>query len=189
MTKESLFRKFKKKLFATPARRLGTSGELLCQYMYNLRNSGTTDYDKVDADTGNHVEIKFTTAKKGVYDAVISADNLIPVIVSTEKVFKHNEANSDDFDFCAIHQIKKWLFDKLLYGIIFKDRIEIFSVTPDKLIEIPTYSERKSGFRPGEGEFFITHDNIDYHRKNNLISIVPMRDFFDMFYSPAFIVS
>lgn len=121
----------------------------------------------------NIVEIKVSRAlNKDLHKTSV----LEQLIVSQDRILVPFDKN-DDF-LCNIQQIKPSLFDTLIYGIFFDDKICIFQIESEVLV-----SDKKIGYidkqhrgNNGEGQFHIKRHNLNYHLENFLTKVVNYED-------------
>lgn len=162
---DALIKEFRDGIFALRTRRFGTVAEIMIKRLYDLDESGSLAFDKRDRNSGDRIEVKFSTVMKE-NDDKIRDDNVI------EQCKKANLANramrSSDtarysFD-CNIQQVKRREFDVLYYGLFFADQIEIYRMDSDEILDCPGYSDKQHRGNEGEGQFHLNDGNIEYHR-------------------------
>lgn len=171
---------FRDGIFALRTRRFGTVAEIMIKRLYDLDESGSLAFDKRARTTNERIEVKFSTVMKG-NDATIREDNVI------EQCYKANLANramnsyeSGSFD-CIIQQVKRTEFDVLYYGLFFADRIEIFKMRSDEILDCPGYSDKQHRGNKGEGQFHLNQGNIEYHRRDHLERTLTYEELYDLF--------
>ena len=163
--------KFRDGIFALRTRRFGTVAEIMIKRLYNLDESGSLAFDKMEKMTNKRIEVKFSTVMKK-NEAKIYEDNVI------DQCYKANLANramnsfeTGRFD-CNIQQVKRTEFDVLYYGLFFADQIEIFMMKSSEISNCPGYSDKQHRGNEGEGQFHLNQSNMEYHRKHYLQQIL-----------------
>jgi len=154
-------------IFALRTRRFGTVAEIMIKRLYDLDESGSLAFDKRDRNSKERIEVKFSTVMKA-NDDKIRDDNVIDQCKKANlanRAMKSSETNKYKFD-CNIQQIKAKEFDLLYYGLFFADKIEIFKMTSEEVLNCPGYSDKQHRGNEGEGQFHLNESNIGYHRKN-----------------------
>lgn len=177
---DTVINNFREGIFALQTRRFGTVAELMIEVLYNLQKSKTLRFDK--KDNNQRVEIKFSKGLKENSDT-IQKNNLIQQCLEAltiNRAFDSTEATSQNFD-CNIQQIKKKEFDILYYGIFFKDHIEIFKIKADEINNLNNYSNKQHRGNVGEGQFHLTNNNIEEHRKKYLVKILSYEELYELF--------
>ena len=161
---------FRDGIFALRTRRFGTVAEIMIKVLYGLDESGSLAFDKRDTESNARVEVKFSTVMKE-NDDKIREDNVIDQCNKANlanRAMSSADVKTSNFD-CNIQQIKRKEFDLLYYGLFFSDRIEIFKMSSDQILDCQGYSDKQHRGNEGEGQFHINQDNIEYHRKNFLV--------------------
>ena len=180
MDKETL-QTFRDGIFALRTRRFGTVAEIMIKKLYGLDESGSLAYDKKNRDSDERVEIKFSTVMKE-NDAKIRDDNVIDQCNKANlanRAMSSNEVSTSNFD-CNIQQVKRKEFDILYYGLFFSDRIEIFKMTSNQILDCQGYSDKQHRGNEGEGQFHINQDNIMYHRNNFLQQTLSYAELYEL---------
>ncbi len=158
---------FRDGIFALRTRRFGNIAEIMIKKLYKFSDSGKLEYDKFDAKNNQKIEIKFsTTMKKN--DKKINEENAIQQCCQANfanRILKSTEVNKFKFD-CNIQQIKCCEFDVLYYGLFFADKIFIFRMTSEQVLDCSGYSNKQHRNNEGEGQFHINNDTFEYHMKN-----------------------
>lgn len=160
-------------IFALRTRRFGTVAEIMVKKLYNLDESKDLAFDKLTKDTNERIEIKFSTVRRK-NDEKITEENVIEqckMAVKDDRPMLSSEVNLYHFD-SNIQQIKRIEFEILYYGLFFWDRIEIYKITRDEILNGLGYSDKQHRRNRGEGQFHVTHKNIQFHRKNFLQKIL-----------------
>lgn len=158
---------FRNGIFSLHTRRFGTVAEIMIKKIYQLENSGSLAFDKLDAASGAKIEIKFSRALKE-NECKINEKNVIDQCLkatSAQREFASTETDTYSFD-CNIQQVKSKEFDILYYGIFFKDCVEIFKITNEEVKNLSNYSDKQHRGNIGEGQFHISSANIQFHRDN-----------------------
>lgn len=157
----------------------GKVGEFLCHRLFNMLNANVNNYDGVLDNL--RIECKFSRAFKKRAEKM-TIDNIIQYCLESTSENKLVESNSteDKYD-CNIQQVKPVEFDQLYYGVIFKDKIQVFKINSDQVENIPGYSNKQHRGNVGEGQFHITNGNIQYHRDNYFIRELSFEDLYNLF--------
>ncbi len=158
---------FRDGIFALRTRRFGTVAEIMIKKLYGLDESGSLAFDKKDAESDARIEVKFSTVMKE-NDDKIRDDNVIEQCNKANlanRAMSSSDVSTYKFD-CNIQQVKRKEFDLLYYGLFFSDRIEIYKMTSDQILNCQGYSDKQHRGNEGEGQFHINQDNIEYHRSN-----------------------
>ena len=182
MINDKSIEEFRDGIFALRTRRFGTVAEIMIKKLYNLEESGSLAFDKIDSQSGKKIEVKFSTVMKENDDKIRETN----VIEQCKKANLANRAmesidtNKYSFD-CNIQQVKIKEFDDLYYGLFFADRIEIYKMTSDEVLRCPGYSDKQHRGNEGEGQFHLNGSNIDYHRDKFLIKILTYKELYNLF--------
>lgn len=175
------FNVFRDGIFALRTRRFGNIAEIMIKRMFKLDDSNTLNYDKIDNQTKNRVEIKFSTVMK-------TNDNIINEVTAIDQIFKANishraikftEIDTYNFD-CNIQQIKCDEYDILYYGLFFADKIMIFKMTSEETKNCKGYSNKQHRNNEGEGQFHINNKTLEYHMNNYLIKEITYEELYNI---------
>ena len=177
-------REFRDGIFALRTRRFGTVAELMIEALYKFSRSHNQFHDRFDEVGNQRIEIKFSTVMKA-NESVITRFN---VIDQCKKANLGNRAlYSDDmydYDFdCNIQQVKRSEFDVIYYGLFFADKIAIFKMDSDEILDCLGYSDKQHKGNEGEGQFHLNSSTIDYHMDNHFIQWLTYEDLYDLFYN------
>lgn len=173
---------FRDGIFALRTRRFGTIAEIMIKKIYNLEDSSSLAFDKINQGTNERIEVKFSTVMKE-NDARINENNIISQCVKANlanRAMKSTETNIYKFD-CNIQQIKCVEFDILYYGLFFSDKIEIFKMTKAQVLSCQGYSNKQHRGNEGEGQFHLNQDNLNYHRENYLQKSITYEELYELF--------
>lgn len=172
---------FKEGIFSLRTRRFGTLAELMVESLFNFLPSSSPAYDSIDPFTNNRIEVKFTLASI-THQKSISRENVLEqcLAATSDRQVLSSEDSSATFS-SKIQQIKPSEFDKLYYGVFFKDRIEIFVITDKDVKNIPNMSKHQHRGNSGEGQFSLTSETLEYHRRNHLVHIITYEDLYELF--------
>lgn len=170
---------FKSGLIELDPIHFGKIGEFLCRKLFNMCNANVNNYDGVLDNL--RIECKFSRAIKKRTEKM-TMDNVIEYCLGStgENKLVESTSTNEKYD-CNIQQVKPTEFDQLYYGIIFKDKIQIFKVTSEQVVTIPGYSDKQHRGNIGEGQFHITNGNIDYHRNNYFVRELSFEDLYTLF--------
>lgn len=172
---------FRDGIFALRTRRFGTVAEIMIKRIYGLDESGSLAFDKMDRRSNERIEVKFSTVMKE-NDDKIRDDNVIDQCKKANlanRAMKSTETGEYSFD-CNIQQVKRKEFDVLYYGLFFADKIEIYRMSSDEVLECPGYSDKQHRGNEGEGQFHLNESNIEYHRRNYLDRVLSYEELFDL---------
>ena len=91
---------------------------------------------------------------------------------------KRDESNFD----CNIQQIKPELFEDLYYSLYFWDKVLIFKVSRDQMLEdkVLGYNDKQHRGNEGEGQFHIKKDKIEHHLKNYLLGELTYKELYKL---------
>ena len=177
-------KEFRDGIFALRTRRFGTVAELMIEALYKFSRSHNQFHDRFDEVGNQRIEIKFSTVMKA-NESVITRFN---VIDQCKKANLGNRAlYSDDmydYDFdCNIQQVNRSEFDVIYYGLFFADKIAIFKMDSDEILDCLGYSDKQHKGNEGEGQFHLNSSTIDYHMDNHFIQWLTYEDLYDLFYN------
>jgi len=160
--------KFRDGIFALFTRRFGVVAELMIERLFKFEKSKNQFYDRYDNINKKRVEIKFSRALKA-NEKTITIANIIEQIFNAnveKRMFSSDEVKIYNFD-CNIQQVKVTEFDILYYGIFFSDKIAIFKINSERIVDCPDGSAYQHKGNEGEGQFHLKSENYDYHIKNH----------------------
>ncbi len=159
--------KFRNGIFSLRTRRFGRVAEIMIKKLYGVSNSSVLNYDLIENQTQQRIEVKFATAIKKSKDS-ISEDKVIEQCLRagelSERVISLGDVSLVKFD-CNIQQIKCAEFDVLYYGIFFYDCIQIYKMTSGEVMTASGYSNKQHRGNLGEGQFHINNNTIEWHQK------------------------
>lgn len=181
MNRDELIEEFRDGIFALRTRRFGTVAEIMVERLYNLDESGSLAFDKKDRHSKERIEVKFSTVMKK-NDDTIHDDNVIDQCKKANlanRAMKSSEANRYRFD-CNIQQVKRKEFDLLYYGLFFADKIEVYKMTSEEVLDCPGYSDKQHRGNEGEGQFHLNEINIEYHRKHFLEKVLTYEELYNL---------
>jgi hypothetical protein len=141
---------------------------------FSLPTNG--DHDAIDKH-GNKIEIKAskvlrktnnTKHHKSLYERIIYEKTN----VETNRMFDFSEATTADY-LANIQNVKRDHFKILIYVLLFKDQISIFSLKSDQIGTnlLPSWSDKHGRYdKLGKsGQFPIQKSNINWHLNNALL--------------------
>lgn len=181
MVGDQLIEEFRDGIFALRTRRFGTVAEIMVKRLYDLDESGSLAFDKRDRHSKERIEVKFSTVMKE-NDDKIRDDNDIDQCKKANlanRAMKSTETNKYSFD-CNIQQVKRKEFDLLYYGLFFADKVEIYKMTSDEVLDCPGYSDKQHRGNEGEGQFHLNESNIEFHRKNFLERVLTYAELYKL---------
>ena len=181
MIGDNVIEEFRDGIFALRTRRFGTVAEIMVKRLYDLEESGTLAFDKKNRNSEERIEVKFSTVMKE-NDARIRDDNVIDQCKKANlanRAMKSSETNRYSFD-CNIQQVKRKEFDLLYYGLFFADKIEVYKMTNDEVLDCPGYSDKQHRGNEGEGQFHLNESNIEYHRSHFLERVLTYADLYKL---------
>lgn len=178
---EEYIENFRNGIFALHTRRFGTVAEIMIKKLYNINNPASLAYDGKDKNNLK-IEIKFSRVLKE-NDARITETNVIEQCfkaLSEKRQINSTDIKQFNFD-CNIQQVKNKEFDILYYGLFFKDKIEIFYISSNQILQLNNFSNKQHRGNVGEGQFHLNPNNIDYHRQNYLIKTIDYLELYNLF--------
>jgi len=166
---------FRRGLFALPNRRFGTVAEMLVRRLVAAGDGLSVFHDLYDRATGQRIEVKFSRVCRR-HETPVTMETLYACLAdaAADKAVPFAEWRVHDFD-CNIQQIKRDLFDVLVYGLFFSDRIVVFRARAEDIAtsaEIGAsdpgrtfirFSDKQHKGNVGEGQFHITGQNLGFH--------------------------
>lgn len=176
----STIENFRNGIFALKSRRFGTVAEIMIKRLYGLEDSHSIAFDKLDKN-GKRIEVKFATVMSQ-NNETIKDDNIINEIIkanANNRIIKYFDLPNHKFN-CGILQIKASEFDELYYGLFFADKIEIFKMSSKEVLNYKGYSNKQHRNSKDEGQFHITHRNINFHRKHFLQKTLTYEELFEL---------
>lgn len=179
---EQIIKDFRDGIFSLQTRRFGTAAELIVRKKYNLLETTVNQHHDATDSKGKRVEIKFSRVLKENKES-ITKDNILTQAVNSsmaKRAIRHNEMGTFNFD-CNIQQVKRKEFDMLYYGLFFADKIAVFAIKSDEILNIIGYSDFQHKGNTGEGQFHLTNDSIDEHLKKNLVDWITYEEVYKMF--------
>ena len=182
MDSNEKIKEFRDGIFALRTRRFGTVAELMIESIYELNKALNQFHDRYDDVNDVRIEVKFSTVMKA-NDSVITARNVIDQVLKANlgnRAMRSDEIDIFPFD-CNIQQIKRVEFDVLYYGLFFSDRIAIFKMSSDNVLECPGYSDFQHKGNEGEGQFHLNQGSIHYHLQRHLVQWLSYEELFYIF--------
>ena len=179
----SVIEEFRNGIFALRTRRFGTVAEIMIKRLYGLVDADSLAFDKRNTQSDERIEVKFSTVMKQ-NDDTIRDDNVIDQCKKanlSNRAMKSSETSLYKFD-CNIQQIKRKEFDVLYYGLFFADRIEIYKMESDEVLNCPGYSDKQHRGNEGEGQFHLNDSNIEFHRAHYLEKVLTYSDLYRLLY-------
>lgn len=176
---DAMVEEFRDGVFALRTRRFGTVAEIMIKKLYDLDESDSLAYDKKDKISSSRIEVKFSTVMKE-NDDKIREDNVIEQCKKANlanRAMRSADVGTYNFD-CNIQQVKRKEFDVLYYGLFFADKIEIYKMTSDEILDCPGYSDKQHRGNEGEGQFHLNESNIEYHRKKYLERVLTYKELY-----------
>lgn len=177
---EEYIENFRNGIFALHTRRFGTVAELMIKKIYYLNDSDNLAYDGKKDNL--KIEIKFSRVLKKNEEKINEKNVIDQCIKALSEKRQLNSDDIDQFDFdCNIQQVKNKEFDILYYGLFFKDKIEIFCITPELIPKLNYFSGKQHRGNVGEGQFHVKPENIEFHRENYLIKTLDYLELYNLF--------
>ena len=68
----------------------------------------------------------------------------------------------------------------IVTGLFFADKIEVYKMTSDEVLDCPGYSDKQHRGNEGEGQFHLNESNIEYHRRNFLERVLTYVDLYNL---------
>ncbi len=153
--------------------------EPLLRARFKLSAPQSDDHDAVDAE-GNRYEIKASkvmrrrlnrTGDRSLVGRILYEVDDSP----TARYFDASRAYDEDYD-VNIQNVKRDHFDVLLYALLFRDCIRVFSAKSADIAKhaFPNWSDKHGRYdaEGKSGQFPITNRNIRWHEENNLIDTI-----------------
>tara|TARA_Y100000310_G_scaffold112710_1_gene111215 strand:+ start:187 stop:753 length:567 start_codon:yes stop_codon:yes gene_type:complete len=173
MNKEVI--KFRNSIFVAGPR---TYGEVFMEpIIRKIRGLFESDTDENDAvnDNGEFEEIKCSKVllrikknnKTGLHGRIMSQDDNYVL----NRLIPFDDCYTTKY-LSNIQNVKRDHFSKLVYGMLFEDCLKIFESDREDISNIPRWSDKHGRFDElgKSGQFGITHNNIGWHLKNNLVA-------------------
>ena len=173
---------FRDGIFALRTRRFGTVAELMIQKLICASAGINQFHDLYDEANNKKIEVKFSTVMKA-NESTITKTNLIDQCAKatvSKRAMQSNEFNLYGFD-CNIQQIKRKEFDILYYGLFFADKIAIFMIRSENILNCLGYSDFQHKGNEGEGQFHLNQQTINYHFDNHFLQWLTYEDLYDLF--------
>lgn len=168
-------------IFALKTRRFGAIAEIMVKRLLGLVPALDSSHDLMDSE-GKKIECKFSTVTK---NAPSKINDSVDIIGEIRKALTDGNVAIDSTDkkakwFCNIQQVKPNCFDELIYGLFFKDKIEIFKCSSKDVYKIPNYSNKQHRGNKGEGQFHIKPTNLWWHREHNSFMSVSYEELYEL---------
>ena len=133
-------KKLRDGIFNLETIRFGKIPEIMIKkkYGYSFSN-GTTEYDLI-SDSGEKIEVKFSCVREK--EADITEENVLSICLDNSEFRTDRKVNSSEYQSavfdCNIQQVKPDLFNYLYYGLFFEDRVAVFEMSSDDMLEFYT---------------------------------------------------
>lgn len=178
--KEKNIEEFRDGIFALRTRRFGTVAEIMIKKLYNLLDSNSLAFDKKN-NKNQRIEVKFSTVMKE-NDDTIREENVLEQCRKANlanRAMASTEVGKERFD-CNIQQVKRKEFDILYYGLFFSNKVEIFKMTSEEVLQCPGYSDKQHRGNIGEGQFHLNQENISFHRSRYFVTCLSYEELYDL---------
>lgn len=179
---EDNIKEFRDGIFALRTRRFGTVAEIMIECLYHFGKSHNQFHDRFDEVSKKRIEVKFSTVMKS-NDSVINFKNVIEQCKKANlgnRALSSKEMFSYGFD-CNIQQIKRKEFDVIYYGLFFSDKIAIFKMDSDDVVNCLRYSDKQHKGNLGEGQFHLNNSTIQYHLDNHFVQWLTYEELYNLF--------
>ena len=116
-------------------------------------------------------------------ESTIKANNLIDQCRKanlSNRALSAKQIELFPFD-CNIQQVKRKEFDILYYGLFFSDKIAIFSMSNDEVVNCIGYSDFQHKGNEGEGQFHLNPDTIGFHFINHFLQWLTYEELYERF--------
>lgn len=156
----------------------GELAQLMIEKLEAFKPANGKYFDLLDSNN-QKIEVKFSRAKKKLKS--LQSSNIIDLCknaATDSRMLTEADATEVTFD-CNIQQIKPSEFDRLYYGIFFKDKIVIFVAKSDVISDMPGYSIQHKGGT--EYQFHIKKTNYKYHKENYFYKELTYLELFKLF--------
>jgi|6_EtaG_2_1085325.scaffolds.fasta_scaffold98897_2 hypothetical protein len=180
-------KKFRNNIFVAGPRVYGE--QFMEPIIRKIRGLFESDTDENDAKNGDDefVEIKCSKVllktqknknnKTGLRGRIMSQDDnyVLNRLIPFDDCYKTKYLSN-------IQNVKRDHFSKLVYGMLFEDCLKIFESDREDISNIPRWSDKHGRFDElgKSGQFGITHNNIEWHLKNNLVATLTWEDIYEM---------
>lgn len=161
--------KLREGIFALRTRRVGSVAECMVMRLRKYGKAKSLFHDLFDEQTGQKIEVKFSTVQKKAKQTVTEETVLqcIEDAISEREPVPFPAWQRTKFD-CNIQQVKRREFDILYYGLFFSDCIKIFRIESSRILENSDggeigYSDKQHKGNVGEGQFHITDKTLQIH--------------------------
>lgn len=148
-------------------RRFATVTELMIRGMTGAGDALTQHHDLFDAGSNLRIEVKFCVVRQRAHTRITAA-NVLDVVFSASA--QNRRVSFEDWEWhqfaCNIQQVKREDFDVLYYGLFFEDAVVVFKIPAALVGERIYYSNTQHKGNTGEGQFHITHHNLQMHLDN-----------------------
>ena len=154
--------------------------EPLLRARFRLKRPEGDDHDAID-DDGRKYEIKASkvmrrrankTGDRSLIGRILFEVDDSPL----DRYFDSALAHTEDYD-ANIQNVKRDHFDILLYALLFRDCIKVFSAKSQDIsrTSFPNWSDKHGRYdQEGKsGQFPISNRNYKWHEANNLIDTLP----------------
>lgn len=156
-------------IFSLRTRRFGSVAECMVQRLLKYGKAKNLFHDLFDEEGRRRIEVKFSTVQQKA-DRTVTVDTVLKCIedaIEERKPVPFSDWKSYKFD-CNIQQVKRKEFDVLYYGLFFSDCIKIFKLESKEIKEkklggLIGYSDKQHKGNVGEGQFHVTHKNLQFH--------------------------
>jgi len=167
-------KKLRDGIFALRTRRFGSVAECMVKRLRKYGKAKSLFHDLFDEQTGQKIEVKFSTVQKKANQTVTEETVLqcIEDAISEKEPVPFAGWQRTQFD-CNIQQVKRREFDVLYYGLFFADCIKIFRIESSRIREnnqggMIGYSDKQHRGNLGEGQFHINEKTLQIHLDNYL---------------------
>jgi hypothetical protein len=177
--------KFRNNIFTAQGR---VYGEIFMEpIIRKIRGLSVSDTDENDAKNGDGEFVEIKCSKVLLKKKQNKNNTLLEQIMSNNNSYVLNRLIS--FDDCYIKKflsniqnVKRDHFSELVYVMLFEDCIKIFTSNREDISDIPVWSDKHGRFdeHGKSGQFGITHNNIEWHIKNNLVDTLTWEEVYDM---------
>lgn len=155
---------FREGILHLQTRRFATVTELMIRGLTGAGDALNPHHDLFDAQNNQRIEVKFCVVRQRA-DTRITAANVLDVVFSAST--QNRRVSFEDWEWhefgCNIQQVKREDFDVLYYGLFFEDAVVVFKIPAALVGERIHYSNTQHKGNTGEGQFHITHHNLQMH--------------------------
>lgn len=169
-------------IFSLHTRRFGTVAELIILEKYSLSDKTKSQHHDATNSKGERIEIKFSRVLKGNSSSITKKNLLRQAVESStsSRAVQSKDIYKETFD-CNIQQVKRKEFDSLIYGLFFADKIAIFEIKSNDVLQVKGYSDFQHKGNKGEGQFHVNADTVDFHMSEHFKEWISYEDVYSMF--------